>query len=320
MIILKTVTAIGAAIAVLLLFSCSKNTNEKPGDVIPDTGMYLSVQFAPGQLQKINEVPYSKRPNYMGMQYTSEKTKAAERQQAELTMKMNIILPPNASASQRQPLIIFVHGGGFVGGDKDNNDVKLEPYALAGYVTSSINYRLTADNGATPALRLKAITDAQEDAQNAIRFLKANADKYFIDTTRVCMMGGSAGGATTLIAAVEFDAPLFKSDFPNISAKTQAAISSGATLINDDPASSPGLLHFDRFDTPILLFHAKETDASTGATWTNNVLPTQKVIQQSGNECTVVAQPNMTHVIDMALGKDYWPHIKPFLWKNLRLQ
>ena len=160
---------------------------------------------------------------------------------------------------------------------------------------------------------------ALEDLQNGIRFLKKNADTYFIDTSRIVVFGGSAGGGLSLINAVEYDAIFGTNDHIGLSSKTNGSISTGATLINDDPASQQGTLLYDSYDSPVLLFHAKENDSSTGATWTNNVLPTQQAINSSGNSCTVIPQPNMTHTVVLELGGDYWVNLKPFLWINLRI-
>jgi len=80
-------------------------------------------------------------------------------------------------------------------------------YSRAGYICATLNYRLTHKGSSPPPeLEIFAIQCALEDIQNAIRFLKKNADTYFIDTTRIVTFGGSAGGGLSLLNAVEFDA------------------------------------------------------------------------------------------------------------------
>lgn len=308
------------SITLLLILSCKKDIPVTLPDDVPTQGMYIISQFAENQLRKYTDVQYSVRSNYKYLQYTSGKTQAEEQTQDNLYLKMDITVPPNATAQKRQPLIVFVHGGGFYMGDKGGQSAMIQSYALAGYVIASINYRLTSNNTSSPTLRLKAVMDAQEDAQNAIRYLKKNLDKYYIDTTRVCIMGSSAGGGTALIAAVEADNALFISDYPKISARTQAAVSTGATLVNEDTQGNPGLLHFDSKDAPVLMFHAKETDSSTGCTWTGCAVPTQKLFSDVGVYCSLIAQPDMTHTIDLSVGGDYWAHIKAFLWDKLKLK
>ncbi|MFD2450824.1 alpha/beta hydrolase fold domain-containing protein [Ideonella paludis] len=99
-------------------------------------------------------------------------------------------------------MVIFIHGGGFVAGSKEDNRGKALSYAQAGYVAATINYRLTPNNEVDAATRLRAMTQAAEDTANAVRYLKANAATYFIDTTRMATFGGSAGGALSLTNAI----------------------------------------------------------------------------------------------------------------------
>ncbi len=305
--------------AILLLLACRKPETPSPEPPLPAKGFYAAEQYAQQELAFFREIPYSTRPNFSGLQYTSERTRAREQGADTLTIRMDLLVPPNATPDKRQPLVVFIHGGGFENGDKAEGIEKGMSYAKAGYVLASINYRLTANNLATAERRYKTLVSAEEDTQNAIRFLKANAARYGVDTARICVMGTSAGGALALINAIEADSRLLRSDFPGFSSKVQAGLSTGATLVNEKIGGVSGLFHYDASDSPVLLFHARPTDSFTGATWTGNVLPTQAAITASGNECRVVAQPNMTHTIDMDLGGAYWPEIKPFLWKKLRL-
>ena len=105
-----------------------------------------------------------------------------------------------------RPLIILVHGGGWHGGGKSAfGRAALPRYAETGYVAASINYRLSG----------VAKFPAQiEDVKAAIRWLRANADRYNIDTDRIGLIGGSAGahlvalaGATSAEDGLEGDGP-----------------------------------------------------------------------------------------------------------------
>jgi hypothetical protein len=81
-----------------------------------------------------------------------------------------------------------------------------------------------------------------------------------------------------------------------------------------------GTISYDADDSPVLMFHAKEYDSGgNGYTWTANAIPTQQAILNSGNSCTLIPQPNMTHTVVLELGGDYWQYLKPFLWEHLRL-
>ncbi len=304
------------SLLVFTFFSCKK----EGGTTLPSpAGLYDSMIYLKTDIQ-IQEVAYTTRPNFQNLQYTSENTKKIEKTQPTLTPKMDIYLPPNASAIKKQPLLVMIHGGGYSSGDKNAWQNEAYTYSRAGYICASLNYRLTQSGGNQDSLlRLYAVQCALEDIQNAIRFLKKNAGTYFIDTTRIVVFGGSAGGGLSLINAIEFDATLGLNDHPGFSSKTNGSISTGATLINDDPASQLGTLHYDSFDSPVLLFHAKENDSSTGATWSGSAMPTQQAINNSGNSCTLVAQPNMTHTVVLELRGEYWQYLRPFIWGHLRL-
>lgn len=96
------------------------------------------------------------------------------------------------------PLIVFIHGGGFVGGDKSKN---LSPTALreaidGGAAFMSINYRFREH---------APIQDILRDAARAIQFVRANAGRFHIDPNRIASFGGSAGAGTSLWLAAHDD-------------------------------------------------------------------------------------------------------------------
>jgi acetyl esterase len=84
------------------------------------------------------------------------------------------------------PAAILVHGGGFDEGSKSTNVRPLfEPLANAGYAWFSIDYRMA------PQFRFP---EAREDMDAAIKWVKANAAKYHVDTNKIVIIGESAGG------------------------------------------------------------------------------------------------------------------------------
>lgn len=284
----------------------------------PVTGRYVSSQYGPSSLQQILDVEYSRRPNG-GSQFTSELTRVAEQGSPVLVLRLDVTVPPNATAHQRQPLVVWFHGGGLSGGSKEDVVAQALSYASAGYVAATVNFRLTPGNETDPVKRVLALQQAMDDAMNAIRYLKVNAATYGIDPLRVASFGNSAGGALSLVNAIEFDTLVNTfSDYPGVSSKVQAAVSTGATLV-DANASADAYVHYDASDSPVLLFHANPTDGTSGATWAGSVLPTKARIDGSGNFCTVVAQPDRSHTVDLSLGGSYWQATRQFLWDRLRL-
>lgn len=101
--------------------------------------------------------------------------------------------PSNAPA----PLVVFIHGGGFTGGDK----AKVNPQAVARCrereaAFASINYRFLPD---------APVQDILRDAARAIQFLRCHAAEYGIDPARIACYGDSAGAGTSLWLATHDD-------------------------------------------------------------------------------------------------------------------
>lgn len=111
---------------------------------------------------------------------------------------------PKGDASTKRPLIIYIHGGGFTTGSRTLLSIKMlcRRMAKKGYAVANIDYRLDPNfefyNSATDR---RAMTDAMHDAKQAIRYFKANAATYKIDTSNVFIGGESAGAVTSMMAA-----------------------------------------------------------------------------------------------------------------------
>lgn len=103
-------------------------------------------------------------------------------------------LPAQAS-DKPQPMIIVVHGGAWVIGSKtDSGEADIaQRLARHGYVVFSIDYRLISDGALYPA--------SIRDTKDALGFVVENAAKLNIDTKRIGMYGGSAGGMMAMLAA-----------------------------------------------------------------------------------------------------------------------
>jgi dienelactone hydrolase len=112
---------------------------------------------------------------------------------------------PTGDTQTKRPALVWVHGGGFSGGDKTNIvpvDVA-NTFAKLGYVVVSINYRLLGSNCvANPSGCTTAAIEAQHDAQAAVRWLRANASTYKIDATRIGIGGESAGAITSALVGM----------------------------------------------------------------------------------------------------------------------
>jgi len=100
---------------------------------------------------------------------------------ATARQKLDLYLPPGAGP---RPLVIWIHGGGWRGGSKDN-PLPLRSLANEGYAIASVGYRLS--NQARFSAQI-------EDCKAGIRWLRAHAAEYGIDPNRFAVWGSSAGG------------------------------------------------------------------------------------------------------------------------------
>ena len=136
--------------------------------------------------------------------------------------KLDLYLPANRDRTTRSPAIVIIHGGGWTGGDKAaGREFNIgSTLAGAGYVCASVNYKLAGDDRWPMNLF---------DCKNAVRFLRASADKYNIDADRIGVIGGSAGGHLALMVAYTSDvaqlAPGKKdSPYPGISDRVRCVV------------------------------------------------------------------------------------------------
>jgi len=91
------------------------------------------------------------------------------------------------------PLLVFIHGGGFRGGDKRQFDSSLiNNMHQEGISVASINYRLTKQGLLAEGENMYPAP--MHDGARALQFLRYNASKYNLDKTRFAATGGSAGG------------------------------------------------------------------------------------------------------------------------------
>lgn len=111
-------------------------------------------------------------------------------------------IPPTVKKYNKAPLMVFVHGGGWGGGNKYKILIpvfypSLQMLLKDGIACAVIEYRLVK-RGATNASAYECVVDCKD----AVRFLIKNADKYGIDPDRIGVWGDSAGGHLCLMTAL----------------------------------------------------------------------------------------------------------------------
>jgi alpha/beta superfamily hydrolase len=114
------------------------------------------------------------------------------------------VYEPQGDVFTERPLIVFAHGGSFIGGSKTSSDIVTlcNKYARLGYVCASINYRLGFEGfipNATTAT--ETVYRATTDMRAAIRYFRkdrSTSNTFRIDTTNIFAAGVSAGAFMAL--------------------------------------------------------------------------------------------------------------------------
>ena len=217
----------------------------------------------------------------------------------EASLTLDAFVPEGAGPF---PTCILVHGGGFTKGDKTSFIKPLfEPLSKAGFAWFTINYRLAPDHRWPACL---------EDVETAIRWVRAHAKEYKVDTARIALIGESAGGHlvsmagvrshgdTTLAAVVPFYAPHdleFQADNRHTVGSSLTALFGISEELNDanrkvlrDASPSnhlkPGL-------PPFLLIHGDKDDKVPY----EQSPRFQKKTRGLGNTCDLITTPGGSH-------------------------
>ncbi len=116
-----------------------------------------------------------------------------------------------AESARPTPLLFYIHGGGWVAGDK-RTVPQLDKYLAAGISVVSINYRFTTQ--AQAAGVKPPVEWPLRDAARALQFVRSKAGEWNIDKKRIAASGGSAGACSSLWLAFHDDLADPKSEDP----------------------------------------------------------------------------------------------------------
>lgn len=130
------------------------------------------------------------------------------------SLKLDLFVPKNIQKDT--PCLVFIHGGGWKKGKKENYLRYNIDFAERGYITASISYRLSG---------VAKFPAAVIDAKNAIRWIRANAGDYQIDPEQIVAIGGSAGGHLSLMVGHADDTG-FESEekYKDVSSEVKAVV------------------------------------------------------------------------------------------------
>jgi len=248
------------------------------------------------------------------------------------------------------PLCIYIHGGGFRGGDKKGAGKSAQVYLDAGISFASMNYRLSED-GANP------YPIAMHDSARGLQFIRSKAKAWNIDAKRVACYGGSAGAGISLWLGFHEDLADPKSDDPVARQSTRlvaAATSNGQSTYDMRtfrewfglPELAPhsalvgfyniqseedwetkrvkklmkdasAITHLTKDDVPVYMTYGKGdfpiTMQSSGGDWVHHVrlgLKLKEAMEKLGMECTVVSKDHKD---------DRYRNTEDFLIQKLKL-
>jgi len=125
-----------------------------------------------------------------------------------------------------RPLLVHIHGGGWIGGDKKVKPTAYQPFLEKGISYASVNYRLT---GEVP------LPAPVHDAARALQFIRSKAAEWNINKDRIALTGGSAGACTSMWLLLHDDLADADSDDPIARESTRvsaAAVGGGQTSID----------------------------------------------------------------------------------------
>ena len=199
-------------------------------------------------------------------------------------LKLDVYVPENDQESR--PAFMFIHGGGFIGGSKQQSQIInfANFFTSRGWVFISVDYRLRDDKGTVPEAwndyssllepsqtsQFMAIYPAQRDAKAALRWIVANSDTYNINTDFITVGGGSAGAISAISLGIseeeDFRDELNISQDPTLestnldqSYKVQTIIDLwGSKVALDLHEDIYGNDHFDGNDPPLFIVHGTE--------------------------------------------------------------
>ena len=148
-----------------------------------------ATQHAPAGIEEHNDIPYINDGN--------------------LYHTLDVYVPDTLAA--KKPVIIDVHGGGWMYGDKELNKLYCLALASRGYVVFNMSYRLVPD---------VTVPEQLQDVMRAIKWISDHMDEYPCDRNSVILTGDSAGGMLASYAVVLNDSArlsdVFKTDLPRL--------------------------------------------------------------------------------------------------------
>jgi arylsulfatase A len=225
--------------------------------------------------------------------------------------EMQLDLWKPKAADKPLPAILCIHGGGWYKGERSSMANLAQALAAKGFVTATMSYRLSGEAKFPAAI---------QDCKAAVRFLRANAAKFGIQSAAIGVTGLSAGGHLAALLSTSGGVRELEGDggHADASSAVQAGIAMGAqsdlesprigelsskpddpfycTFLGDSQSKLPQIYalasprhHLDRNDPPLLFMTGALDDPSTHAT------ETRPDLEKLGIPTSLVLIPQAPH-------------------------
>lgn len=208
------------------------------GTLVEAQTRYLNPIYTAAQVRRTDSVTYAVNKTMLYYYFVAGFGKSAPQ-----AMLADVYQPPTTDTTTKRPLVIYLHTGNFLplyttgpmGGIKDSSAIEIcTRFARMGYVAASADYRLgwnpnLAQEEARRLTLINASYRGIQDVRSCIRYFKANAATYGIDTGKIILFGEGAGGYITLGAATLDNF----SKIPNTSYGPNKFFYGGTTMVNE---------------------------------------------------------------------------------------
>ena len=149
-----------------------------------------AVQTPPDTVTKIKDVPYINDGN--------------------IYHQLDVFYPQDTEPTDKLPVIIDIHGGGWMYGDKDLNEYYCLTLADRGYTVFSLSYRLVPD---------VTVPEQLQDVAEALRWISENMENYPADSEKILLTGDSAGGQLAVYSAALLQSEALRTTFGTVDGK-----------------------------------------------------------------------------------------------------
>ncbi len=171
-----------------------------------------SVQTPPENVTEIADIPYLDDEN--------------------VYHQLDVMYPSDAKPTDKLPVIIDIHGGGWMYANKDLNDYYCMALADRGYVVFNISYRLVPD---------VTVNEQIQDCAYALKWISDNMGDYPCDKDNIMLTGDSAGGQLSAYSAVLMQSAELRGLFDTVDPNMQLSsllLTSPVAFMNDGGAFS----------------------------------------------------------------------------------